>query len=140
MTRLKATLAKLGSQVITIVLVIAAIAFTGMFIFQNLRIHDMQDQRDAKAAELAQYQERNDKLQQQLDFLKGPGYMLFVEAVARQALGLAKPGETVILPVQQGANGDAIKPGNSTVAKAPKTVTPPAPKSGWESWLSFFFG
>ena len=138
MTRLKATLAKIGSQLVTIVLIVAALAFVGMFIFQSLRIHDMQDTNQSRKAELAQYQERNTRLQQQLDFLQSPGYMLYVETVARQALGLAKPGETVVLPVPQGSNGTAIRPGTSTVPA--KSSPESKPKSGWESWLSFFFG
>ncbi len=141
MTRLKATLAKLSSRLVVIVLVVAAVAFIGIFVFQSFRIREMREQYDQKKAELALYQERNDKLKQQRDFLQGPGYMLYVELVARQALGLARPGETVVLPVQQGSNGGAIRPGQSLESvTATKKTDPPKPKSGWESWWSFFFG
>ncbi len=140
MTRLRATLAKLSSQLIVVILVVAGVAFVAIFIFQSLRIQDMREQYKQKQAEEVQYLERNATLQQQLDFLNSPGYMLYVETVARSALGLARPGETVILPVQQGTAGEAIKPGVvGKASTAPKAAEPKA-KSGPESWWNFFFG
>jgi cell division protein FtsB len=140
MTRLKATLAKLSSHLVLVVLVLAAVAFVLMFVFQSFRIREMRDQADQKKAELAQYQERNDKLQDQLAFLQSPGYMLYVELVARQALGLSRPGETVVLPVQQNANPDNLKPGQLSGSAASSKTPETRPKSGWESWWKFFFG
>jgi cell division protein FtsB len=140
MTRLKATLARLSSQLIIVILVVAGVAFVAIFIFQSLRIQDMREQYKQKQAEELQFQERNTDLQQQMDFLNSPGYMLYVETVARLTLNLARPGETVISPVQQGTGGTAIKPGVvGKTATAPKTAEPKA-KSGPESWWNFFFG
>ncbi|NWJ48597.1 MAG: septum formation initiator family protein [Chloroflexi bacterium] len=141
MTRLSALVAKLSSRLIIIVLVVAAVAFVAIYIGQSFRIREMREQSDQKKAELALYEDRNTQLKQQLEFLQGPGYMLYVELVARQALGLARPDETVILPVQQGVNGVAIRPGQAPAGqKAPTTTLEQKSKTGWDSWWSFFFG
>ncbi|MEI7555834.1 septum formation initiator family protein [Candidatus Chlorohelix sp.] len=141
MTRLSPLVAKLSSRLIIIGLLVVAFAFVAIYIGQSFRIREMREQSDQKKAELALYEERNTQLKQQLEFLQGPGYMLYVELVARQALGLARPDETVILPVQQGANGAAIRPGQAPVGQ--KVNAPPLEqksKTGWDSWWSFFFG
>jgi hypothetical protein len=62
--------------------------------------------------------------------------MLFVEKVAREKLGLAKPDETVILPVY-------TQPVPVTTAEQvqAKPQAPPQPaKPAWQAWLGFFFG
>src|SRR4051812_16814521 len=90
---------KLSSQMMVVLLIVALIGFLGLFLWQSLQIKKMQDEYDQKRVELAAVQDRNNRLQEHLDFYKGPGYMLYVEMVAREALGMAKPGETVVLPV-----------------------------------------
>jgi hypothetical protein len=81
-------------------------------------------------------------LQEHLDFYKGPGYLLYVEKVAREALGLVKPGETLVLPVEEGV--PAVVPGSSSPssANAPPVANgqSTARKSNWQNWLQFFLG
>ncbi len=63
--------------------------------------------------------------------------MLYVEEVSREALGLVRPGETVILTV----------PDNTAVSLDPSKAkaqlvasTSPNKKPSWQSWFGFFFG
>lgn len=136
LTKLKAGVQRLGARLITSLLIVAGLVFVGMFVLQSIRIRDMQVQYDQKKQEFAQVQERNERLQQHLDFLKSPGYLLFVEKVAREKLGLAKPDETVILPVQ--TNPAAVASPEPTVRQRPPTLAKNKPI--WQNWLGFFFG
>lgn len=132
---------KLSSRVILLVLMVAVIGFIGLFISQSFRIREVQSQYETNLADLQRIQDRNNKLQEHLDFYdKSGGYMLYVEKVARESLGMAKPNETVILPITDN---------NGTLGKTDVPIahpndasksTPPTHKSNWQNWLGFFFG
>lgn len=135
-------LRNLTSKIMIIVIVAAILGFIGLFIYQSLRIREMQNNYASAQADLQRLQDRNSRLQQHLDFYNGPGYMQYVEKVARETLGMAKPGETVVLPVTD--NNGTVNSNNSSVAAQtgqPSNLSIPAPpKSNWQNWLSFFFG
>jgi len=83
-------------------------------------------------------------MQEHLDFYKGPDYLLYVEKVAREALNMVNPGETVVLAVQpDGRPAVATPPAD---ASSPQTgavgdqAVAQKPKSNWQNWLSFFIG
>jgi cell division protein FtsB len=127
----------LGSRLFTAILIIAAIIFVAIFVIQSIRIRDMQSQYDHKKAEFALIEERNQRLKEHLDFLNSPGYMLFVEKVAREKLGLAKPDETVILPVY---TEPTTAPATGQNQPKPQAPPPQQTKPAWQAWLGFFFG
>lgn len=132
---------KVSSQMMVVLLIVALIGFLGLFLWQSLQIKKMQDEFERKKTELAAVQDRNNRLQEHLDFYKGPGYMLYVEMVAREALGMAKPGETVVLTVPD--NGTADTAVSSPNAGNPGAVAPPSQaqkKPNWRNWLDFFIG
>lgn len=123
-------------------LLVAAAAFVALFIYQSLRIRDMQTQYQAAQADFQKLQDRNDKLKQHLDFYSGPAYMLYVEKVARESLGMAKPGETVVLPITDAGGtlqSSAVANTNSPSVSITTAQAPPH-KSNWQNWLGFFFG
>lgn len=139
---LQAALKKLSSQLLLVLLIVAIVAFVGMFIWQSIQIKDMQAKFQQKQTELAAVVERNDRLQEHLDFYNSPGYMLYVEKVAREALGLAKPGETVVLAVPDTNSASPSSASNPT-GKDNAGATPNQPtlkKPSWQNWLGFFFG
>lgn len=134
---------KVSSHLMIALVIVGLLVFLLLFLYQSLQIQSMQNKYAATQHDLALIQERNDLLQEHLDFYKGPGYMLYVEKVAREALNMVKPGETVVLAAQ----GD----GRPAVATAAPVDTGPAPavasqaaagkpKSNWQNWLSFFIG
>ena len=132
---------KLSSQMMVALLIVALIGFLGLFLWQALQIKKMQDEYEHKKVELAAVQDRNNRLQEHLDFYKGPGYMLYVEMVAREALGMAKPGETVVLTVPDDGTSGAVA--SSPNSSSPGANAPPAPaqkKPNWRNWLDFFIG
>lgn len=133
------TLKDLSSRLMVAILIVALLGFLGLFLWQSLQIQKMQNEYIQKKADLAVVQERNDRLQEHLDFYKGPGYMLYVEKVAREALGLAKPGETVILTVPTGSPSGVAGQANQPNATGSPTDAD-LKKSNWQNWLEFFIG
>jgi cell division protein FtsB len=82
---------------------------------------------DAKRAEIAQMQARNDTLRRELAYLQSKA---FVSAEARRLLNLGLPGEQVLI----------IPPG-AEVALPPALRDKPAPAAPLlEQWLELFFG
>jgi cell division protein FtsB len=141
---------KLSAHLMIALVIVGLLVFMSLFLWQSLQIQSMQNQYDATQRDLAQRQERNDRLQEHLDFYKGPGYMLYVEKVAREALNMVKPGETVVLAVEPGGGGNrpavaapdanpvgagVAKPGASSDQTATQNQ-----KSNWQNWLAFFIG
>lgn len=131
---------KLSSKIIILVLIVAVIGFIGLFISQSFRIKAVQTDYEKGQAVLQQIEDRNAKLKEHLDFYQNsPGYMLYVEKVARESLGMAKPNETVILPITD--NNGTLQDAQVSVPTLVNTPAPPAPhKANWQNWLGFFFG
>jgi len=131
---------KLSSKIIILVLIVAVIGFIGLFISQSFRIKAVQTDYEKGQAVLQQIEDRNAKLKEHLDFYQNsPGYMLYVEKVARESLGMAKPNETVILPITD--NNGTLQDAQVSVPTLVNTSAPPAPhKANWQNWLGFFFG
>ena len=139
------------ARVVWLGLGVAVIAFVGLFIWQAFRIRDARVRHDAETAQLAALQARNDKLQLQLDYLKGPNYGQYVERVAREALGMVKPGETQILladpTLPSTVNAPAPTPSAAQIiGNLPDTTAPPMPQASppqirpaWQQWLDLFF-
>ena len=148
---LRAGVTKLSTQLVVILLMVGMVAFVAVFIWQSFQIKKMEGDYQQKKTELAAIQERNDRLQEHLDFYNSPGYMLYVEKVAREALGMAKPGETVILTVPDKAGppspasitdpAQAITKTDPNAKTTPNVLTPPPIKRpSWQNWFGFFFG
>lgn len=137
---------KLSAHLMIALVIVGLLVFIGLFLWQSLQIQKMQNQYNTTQADLTLLQERNNLMQEHLDFYKGPGYRLYVEKVAREALNMVKPGETVVLAVQPGGNRPAIanQPANPAEATAVKTgqaaTASQKPKSNWQNWLAFFIG
>ena len=95
--------------------------FLGYFIFslgsQFSRLHTMHENMNSLQNQVKELNSRNATLRDQIKQIKSDSY---IEQVAREQLGLVKPGETLVVPaqsqqVQQGNNqAGAVKPqGNS---------------------------
>lgn len=135
---LRAGFKKLSSQFLIALGIVGVIAFIGLFLFQQVQIRKMDADLRQKKTLLGTVEERNNTLQQHLDFYNSPGYMLYVEKVAREGLGLAKPGETVILTV---ADKTTTAPQEAKTNPTPEpTVTQAPKKPGWQNWFGFFSG
>lgn len=90
----------------------------------SLTLWNKKDIVDQRRQVLVQLEAENQKLKKQLAETQAPG---FVERVAREALGLVKEGETVVLirPVTQSDQSDQLK--------TEETVP------NWKRWWGLFF-
>lgn len=80
---------------VIVALLLVYISFSLVARFDQL--HDMQNDLDAIQKEIAEMRDKNQGLQKQIERLQSDAY---VEQVAREKLGLVKPGEARIVPVQ----------------------------------------
>ena len=134
---------KLSSHLMIALVIVGLLVFLALFLYQSLQIQSMQARYTATQHDLSLVQERNDLLQEHLDFYKGPGYLLYVEKVAREALNMVKPGETVVLAVQSDGRPSVASAVPVDTGPAPAVTSQAAaakPKSNWQNWLSFFIG
>ncbi|HEX2912525.1 MAG TPA: septum formation initiator family protein [Chloroflexia bacterium] len=140
----KSFINRISSKLMIAVVIIFLMTFLGLFLWQSLQIREKQAEFQKEQAEVATMVARNDDLQNHLDFYKGPGYLLYVEKVAREALGMSKPGETVILPVpDKSTNSAESKPAATDIPTANDTshaIIPAQQKPNWQSWLDLFTG
>ncbi len=88
---------KLPLLIVALLLVYVSVSLSGRFD----SLYTMQRDLKAVQAEVQQLREVNRGLSQQLELLQSDAY---VEQVAREKLGLVKPGETRIVPVTPGAS------------------------------------
>jgi cell division protein FtsB len=140
---------KISSHLVIALVIVGLLIFVALFLYQSLQIQAKQNEYNQTKQELALLQERNDQLQEHLDFYKGPGYLLYVEKVAREALNMVKPGETVVLaskPDGRGADPAATQPtapaadSNAPPAAASTATGDQKPRTNWQNWLAFFVG
>lgn len=94
----------LNPVVITIVVVIAVIAAFNFY--QNIaRMNQLENQIEEIEAQITKAEAENDKLKKQLENSNSYEY---IEEVAREKLGLVKPGEKMFIPVEE-ENSDSEK-------------------------------
>ncbi len=142
---LQAGVKKLSSQLLVALMIVGLVAFVGVFIWQSFRIKDMQGQLKTRQTELAAIEDRNSRLKEHLEFYNSPGYMLYVEKVAREGLGLARPGETVILTVPDKnvagpVNSQTVQTNTPNALATVAATAPAVKKPAWQNWFGFFFG
>lgn len=94
-------------------------------------------QEEAIRAEVIRLREENLRLQRELVLARSDAG---IEKLAREQLGLIKPGDTAIQIV--GPAGSAAAPGASRPAQAPPAPRPPpaAERPAWLRFLDGFFG
>src|SRR5690242_1188380 len=119
---------KLSSHFVIALVIVGLVVFVTLFLYQSLQIQSKQNDYNQTRQELALLQQRNDQLQEHLDFYKGPGYLLYVEKVAREALNMVKPGETVVLATQPDGRPAVATP--KPTAPADSTAPPAVAATG----------
>jgi cell division protein FtsB len=99
------------------------------FVGQVVASAQMDRQIAEQQADIARSQAENQALKQRLDFAESPAY---IEQIAREQLGYAREGDTVVLPTLP----------ERMLAPLPAAPAPlPAPDSepNWRGWLRAFF-
>jgi cell division protein FtsB len=118
-----------SARLVALVLVGLSLWLLVNFVGQVVSGARMDRQIADKQAENAQIEARNAALKDRIAFAESPA---FAEQIAREQLGYAREGDTVILPTLP-----ERKPAPASAAPAP--VPPPPAQPNWRGWLNAFF-
>ena len=105
-------------------LLLYGLVATGQKALDNYRLNQ---EAEGLRAEIASLRSENIQLQQQIEQARTPNA---IESIAREQLGLIKPGDHPLVLVDSGA---AAPP-------APTPVATPPPRPVWRQWYEYFFG
>ena len=82
-----------------ILLLIIVIVIFSFRLFINMRkVNEMEKRLNRLSQEYEEEIEQNQKLKEEIERVKSPAY---IEKVAREELGLVKPGEILLIPVEE---------------------------------------
>ena len=112
------------AAVVAVPLLLYALVATGPKALDNYRLNR---EADGLRAEVVRLRQDNVDLQRQIELSRRD---VAIEAIAREQLGLVKPGDTPLIVV-----GD---PGPAAQAVAPKEREPAPPP--WRQWFDLLFG
>jgi cell division protein FtsB len=118
-----------GARLIALVLVILALWLLANFVGQVIASARMDRQIAEKQAEMAQIAAENQALKDRLVFAESPA---FAEQIAREQLGYAREGDTVVLPTLPERSA-AFAPA------APAPLQAPPPEPNWRGWMRALF-
>jgi cell division protein FtsB len=122
-----------------VVLVLCGLYFAVAFAGQAWKAKTLGETLSAERATLRTQQATNAELQTRLDGLTGSAYDTYAERVAREKLGMVKPGDRAVLVVPDPkapslAEEPAPLPADLS---APQAAPPPQPV--WRQWVAVFF-
>jgi cell division protein FtsB len=118
-----------GARLIAFVLVVLALWLLANFVGQVIAGAQLDREIARKQATLVQLAEENRALEEELAFAQSPAY---AELIAREQLGYAREGDTVILPTFP------ERPAAPEV-EAPTPLPTPVPEPNWRGWTRAFF-
>jgi cell division protein FtsB len=118
-----------GARLIALILVALSLWLLANFVGQVIASARMDRQIADKQAELAKAESELAPLKDRVTFAESPAY---AEQIAREQLGFAREGDTVVLPTLP-----ERKP--ALAAAAPAPLPAPASQPNWRGWLRAFF-
>ncbi|WP_411854419.1 FtsB family cell division protein [Roseiflexus sp.] len=114
-----------GVHVLTFVLVVLSLWMLASFVGQIMTGARLEQRRAALIAENAQLEATNRALLDQVEYAESPAY---AEQIAREQLGLAAEGDTVVLPTFED------RPASDAVP-TPIALPAPTPQLNWRAWV-----
>ena len=123
------------SQIARLVLLLCAAYFALAFVAQAWKARNLNQVLVQERAKLEQQEARNRELQEQLEMLSGKEYSVYVERVAREKLGMVKPGD---IPVFVVPNPQAPKRQQKvlTAGEEQTGTNRQSDISVWRQWIS----
>jgi cell division protein FtsL len=115
------------ASVLAVPLLLYALVMTGQKAVENYQLNQ---QADAMRAQIAGLRAQNVQLQQQIEQARTDAA---IETIAREQLGLIKPGDHPLVLIADASAPSAPPP---TAQPAPA----PAPEPTWRQWWDYFFG
>lgn len=100
---------------------------------QAWRARELQANVDAQRTAITELSRENAELQIQADRYASDAYTDYAQGIARRDLGLAYPGETVLLVQWEGNAAPATPPDDSLQAQVDE-------RPNWRRWIDLFSG
>lgn len=114
-----------GVHALTLVLVVLSLWMMASFVGQIMTGAQLEQRHAALIAENARIEATNRALLDQVEYAESPAY---AEQVAREQLGLAAEGDTVVLPTFEDRPASAMTP-------TPVALPAPTPQLNWRAWV-----
>jgi cell division protein FtsB len=115
----------------TIILLVVAVLFVYNFVVQVVRQTQLEQYRDSIAQNVVRLRDQNATLARSVTYFESRDY---AESVAREQLGYARPGDTVMMPTFP----DQLSTTAPVVPAAPATTAPTEPN--WLRWWTMLSG
>ncbi|MGQ9547825.1 MAG: FtsB family cell division protein [Roseiflexus sp.] len=116
---------RVGMHILTLAMVVVSLWMMASFVGQIMTGAQLEQRREALLAENARIEATNRALLDQVEYAESPAY---TEQIAREQLGLAAEGDTVILPTFED------RPANNATP-TPVPLPTPAPQLNWRAWI-----
>lgn len=113
-----------------LVLLLVCIYFLVIFGEQAWRANRLEAEIAQQRASIDDIRRENAELATKAEQMNSSGYYGYVEQIARRDLGLARPGETVVIVPRQP---------RSTAPAPQETPVPDDEKQNWELWIDAIF-
>ena len=121
------------ASVLAVPLLLYALVMTGQKAVENYQLNQ---QADALRAQIVDLRGQNVQLQQQIEDARTD---TAIETIAREHLGLVKPGDHPLVLVSDGSAPTASA-AQSSGTSAQTAAPSPAPAPIWRQWFNYFFG
>lgn len=117
-------------RIAILVLLLVCVYFLVIFGEQAWHANRLEAEIDQQRDSIADIRRENEELAARAEQMNSSAYRVYVEKIARRDLGLARPGETVIIvPRQPAARQPAAKP----------EATPDVSEQNWQLWIDAIF-
>jgi cell division protein FtsL len=114
------------AAVLVVPLLLYALVATGQKAADNYRLNQ---EADGLRSDIVALRAENLQLQQDIEQARTDSA---IETIAREQLGLVKPGDHPLVLVAQ--------PGQAAAAPTPVQAPTPSPRPTWRQWWDYFFG
>ena len=118
-----------GAVVIAVIMMVISCWMLFGIVGQVITGAQLEQQRAQAQAEVAQIEAENTHLQGDVEYAESPAY---AEQVAREQLGMAREGDTVILPTFPDVTPTVIAP-------TPEPLANPTSQPNWRGWQQALF-
>ncbi len=115
----------------TIILLVVSVLFVYNFVVQVVRQTQLEQYRDSIAQNVTRLRDQNAALNRSVTYFESRDY---AESVAREQLGYARPGDTVMMPTFP----DQLSTTAPVVPVTPTTTAPTEPN--WLRWWNMLSG
>ncbi|MDW8213944.1 MAG: septum formation initiator family protein [Roseiflexaceae bacterium] len=116
---------RVGVHALTLVMVVLSLWMMASFVGQIMTGAQLEQRRAVLIAENARIEATNRALRDQVEYAESPAY---AEQIAREQLGLAAEGDTVVLPTFEDRPASEATP-------TPVALPAPTPQLNWRAWI-----